>query len=413
MIRTRGDHTQGCSLQILKCWLFIFLLCMGHLFTEEKKTLLVLSSTGGGGHIAGCNTLEQLVGDTYTLKVVYPINELKIWGVPTGENFYNWMLKRGWIRPMNFLVRHVVPRIFRSYHGKMEQIVAAHIQENAPALVVSLIPFVNYPASEAARKSHLPFLLITTDNDLRNWALDLDRAKHPHMKITIGEDLPHTKELLLQKQIPAEAIETIGLPLRSEFRNEKDREQICKMFDLPLEKKKVLIVMGGAGSVMAYEYAKRISKMPLGINLIVVAGHNEELKQDLQEMEIDISNLLSVCGYTDRIADLMAISDLIITKPGPGTINEAMAMQLPILIDNTNISLFWERANVDLVLKYGVGEKIRHIEQLEDLLAQYLQVESAPVFLNVPANQFHLRIPDLIAEMISLPVTADAIQPAL
>ena len=67
---------------------------------------------------------------------------------------------------------------------------------------------------------------------------------------------------------------------------------------------------------------------------------------------------MTLLGFTDRVADLMAISHLIVTKPGPGTISEAIAMKLPILIDNTDKLLFWERINVDLVLNYGVGQRI-------------------------------------------------------
>lgn len=368
---------------------------------DQRKTLLILSSVGGGGHIAACNTLKQLVGEEYNIEVIYPINQLRVWGVPSCEEFYNGMLKRGWIRPMNFLVRHVVPKIFRSYRKKMEKIITAHIQKVQPHMVISLIPFINYPASEAARKVGLPFLLITTDNDLRNWALDLHKATHPHMKITIGEELQHTKELLLHKNLPAYVIETTGLPLRSEFRSQKDKEKICEAFELSLDKKKVLIMMGGAGSVMAHEYAKRIGSMPLGVNLIVIAGKNTKLKKELERMEIDPTNTLSVFGFTDRVADLMAVSDLVITKPGPGTINEAMAMRLPMLIDNTNISLFWERANVDMVLKYGIGQKIRRLSQLEEVLTHYLQEEADPSFCDVPANQFHLRVPEIIRTMIA------------
>jgi processive 1,2-diacylglycerol beta-glucosyltransferase len=39
-----------------------------------------------------------------------------------------------------------------------------------------------------------------------------------------------------------------------------------------------------------------------------------------------------IFSYTDRISDLMDISDLIITKPGGVSIAEALVKQLPILI---------------------------------------------------------------------------------
>ncbi len=412
MLRKRT--TSGIALaKFLSCFCFCLVLCSAHLLAEDavetpsqRKTLLILSSTGGGGHIAACNTLQSLVGDEYDLKMVYPINQLRIWGVPSCEQVYNSMLRNGWIRSMNFIVRNLAPSIFRSYMGKLERIIHSYIQTYKSDLVISVIPFVNLPASEAARKSKLPFLIITTDNDLRNWAVEIEKIKHPYFKVTIGADLSTTRDVLLRKRVPESAIETIGLPLRTEFMVQKDRNKILEELHLPSEKKIVLIMMGAAGGDTAYAYAKKVGNLDLNAHIVVIAGRNNKLKQQLERLELNSSNTMTVFGYTERVADIMAVSNVIITKPGPGTINEAIAMKLPILIDNTDITLFWERANVDFVLKYGVGQKIKKLRQVEDLLVAYLNDEQTiqnieKCFIDIPPNQFHLRIRGIIQELIS------------
>jgi len=372
----------------------------------QRKTILILSSTGGGGHIAASNTLQSLVGYEYDLKTAYPINQLRIWGVPSCEQVYNAMLRNGLIRSMNFIVRNIAPPVFRSYMRKLERIITSYIQTYNPALVISVIPFVNFPASEAARKAQIPFLIITTDNDLRNWAFGIEKIKHPLYKVTIGADLPTTRDVLLKKKIPENAIETIGLPLRTEFMVQKNRNKIIEELGLPEKKKNILIMMGAAGGDTAYGYARKVGNLDLNAHLIVIAGGNNKLRKQLEGLELHPSNSMTVFGYTDRIADVMAVSNVIITKPGPGTINEAIAMKLPILIDNTDISLFWERANVDFVLKYGVGQKIKKFRQIEDLLVTYLNDEEViqnveKAFVDIPPNQFHLRISGIIKELIS------------
>ena len=398
----------------LSIFCLFFLSLLGSVFAEElaaplpaKKTILVLSSTGGGGHIVASNALETLVGQEYDLKIVYPINQLRIWGVPSCEQVYNAMLRNGWVRSMNFIVRHVCPPVFRSRLGKIEKIISSYIQSSQADLVISLIPFINYPASEAARKNGLPFLLVTTDNDLRNWAFEMERVKHPQMKVTIGADIPSTRDLLIDKNIPESAIETIGLPLRPDFIAQKDEKKILDELHLPSNKDIILITMGGAGGDIAYEYAKKIGSMNLGAHLVVLAGRNNKLKKDLEQLKLHPSNTLTAFGFTSRVSDLMAVSDLVITKPGPGTINEAMAMKLPILIDNTASSLFWERTNVDIVLKYGVGQRVKKFNQIKDFVLSYLKdpetkQKTEELFESVPPNQFHLRMPELIREMIAL-----------
>jgi processive 1,2-diacylglycerol beta-glucosyltransferase len=429
MIMLRKEQLQVCVLaKSLFCFCVCLALCSAHLFAEDateipsqRKTILILSSTGGGGHIAACNTLQSLVGDEYDLKMAYPINQLRIWGVPSCEQVYNSMLRNGWIRSMNFIVRNLAPSIFRSYLGKLERIINSYIQGYKPDLVVSVIPFVNLPASEAARKSRIAFLIITTDNDLRNWAFEIEKVKHPHFKVTIGADLPTTRDVLLEKNIPENAIETIGLPLRTEFMVQKDRKKILEELQLPSNKKMILIMMGAAGGDTAYAYAKKVGDLDLNAHIVVIAGRNNKLKKQLERLELHSSNTMTVFGFTERVADIMAVSNVIITKPGPGTINEAIAMKLPILIDNTDITLFWERANVDFVLKYGVGQKIKKLRQVEDLLVTYLNDEQTILniekcFVDIPPNQFHLRIRGIIQELISVkpnwPQVADAIEPS-
>ena len=237
-----------CLAKFTSCFCFCLVLCLAHLFAADaiesppqRKTILILSSTGGGGHIAASNTLQSLVGYEYDLKTAYPINQLRIWGVPSCEQVYNAMLRNGLIRSMNFIVRNIAPPVFRSYMRKLERIITSYIQTYNPALVISVIPFVNFPASEAARKAQIPFLIITTDNDLRNWAFGIEKIKHPLYKVTIGADLPTTRDVLLKKKIPENAIETIGLPLRTEFMVQKNRNKIIEELGLPEKKKNILI----------------------------------------------------------------------------------------------------------------------------------------------------------------------------
>lgn len=397
---------------VLRRGLCFILVCLVHCCSawaqedaEAKKTILVLSSRGGYGHTAAANTLQHLIGDRYDLRIVHPIDQLRIWGVPSGEQFYNLMLKRGWVRSMNFLARHVAPKLFRTRKSKLEKIIDTYLAAYQPDLVISLIPYVNYPASEAARKQGIPYLLVTTDNDLRNWSYGLDKISHPEFKVTIGHDLPTTRGLLLRKQIPEEAIETIGLPLRPEFMQSKDEEKIKDRYQVPSDKSVILIMMGGSGGKSAYEYARKIGAMDLSTHLIVCAGRNEQLKQSLCNLDLHPTNSMSVFGFTSAISDLMAISDLLITKPGPGTINEAIAMELPVLIDNIDAALFWERANMDLIIRNGLGEKIRDLSDIKGALKAYLydkrvKNDLAHSFASMPPNQFHERIQGIVEEMI-------------
>lgn len=280
-------------LSFLKCCLLSLLFVSTYAAAEEttatvplevvesapvKKRVLMLSSRGGGGHLATAKAIEQLVGSDYELMTEYPIDALHFFGVASPEDFYNLMLRNEWFRPMNFLARHVAPYLFKIYRHKLKHLVYDFIDHHKPDLVVSLIPFINYPAAEAASRRHIPYLIVTIDNDLRNWVLEMEKVQHPLFRVTIGADLPLTRDLLMQKKIASSAIETIGLPLRPEFVDQHQEVDIKKEFNIPSDKEVVLIMMGGAGGGAAFEYARVIGKMKLGIHLVIVAGRNAKLK---------------------------------------------------------------------------------------------------------------------------------------
>ncbi|MGH2611914.1 MAG: glycosyltransferase [Rhabdochlamydiaceae bacterium] len=388
-------------------WILFFVFSSHLSGSEEIKNILVLCSNGGFCHNAAAQTLKNLLGDNYNITVVYPIDQLKIWGVKSGEQVYNIMLQNDWIYSLNLITRHLAPKIFRTRKVQLETIIQKHIEDYTPDLIISLIPFVNYSASEAARKSKTPFLLVTIDNDLQLWVHGLQGVQHPDFRVTVGSDLWCSREKLRKRNIPDSSIETIGFPIRNDFFTTKDTVSIRNELGIPKTKPVVLIIIGGAGGNKALEYAQRIGSTQFGIHLVVCAGKNKKLAQQLRKISLHPTNTMTVMGFTSKISDLMAISDLLITKSGPGTINEAMTMKLPILVDATSTVLSWEQANIDLIMHYGIGDYIENFDELEPLLRQFLfdtelQKEVKDSYRKVPINRFKESIGPLVVSMCKL-----------
>lgn len=370
---------------------------------ENKKKILILSSHGGYGHTAAVNTLKTLLQDKYTFFVEHPIDELQIFGIRSGETIYNKLLSIGWIRLVNFMTEHVAPKVLKTRHDQFEKLIYDYIKRDKPDLLISLIPFINLPASEAARKTDKPFLVITTDNDLKNWVHDIEKVSHPKYLVTIGHECQTTKNLLLRKSIPKDHIKSIGLPLRLSFLDPKDKATLRQSYNVK-KNAVALIMMGGAGGNNAFEYAKNIMALNLNLHLIVIAGKNHELEGKLHEIKPHSSNHLQVVGFTDKVPEFMAISDLIITKPGPGTINEAIHMRLPILIDDSAPHLYWEKANSELVFNSKIGENITLKADIAAVLNKYLFDEAVKMQIQeaydqIPRNRFHEEIPGIIEHM--------------
>lgn len=371
---------------------------------STKKKILFISSRGGYGHSAAANAIQDILGsDKYLFKVIHAIDEMRVYGVR--ENFYNMMILNNWIRTMNLITRYLMPSVFLILEKKIQAFIDQYLEREKPDLIISVIPFINFPLCEAARKRNIPFLLVTTDNDLENWSLRLEKITHPDFKMTIGTDREKTKESLLSQDIPASWIEPIGLPLRSDFFMPRDRALLRAEYNIGEDKSVVLLMMGGAGGKTALKYARKIASMDMSIHLIVCTGKNERLGTSLQKIRPAASNSLTILGFTTQVADLMAISDVLITKPGPGTITEAIAMHLPILIDNTSHPLLWEQANIELVLEMGIGDRIQNHHEIESILHKYLKDKDLrksiqEAYQRLSKNQFHEKVETVVQTLL-------------
>jgi UDP-N-acetylglucosamine:LPS N-acetylglucosamine transferase len=90
------------------------------------------------------------------------------------------------------------------------------------------------------------------------------------------------------------------------------------------------------------------------MHLVVVCGRNETLKAKLEDLAHSLPTPVTVLGFTDRIPELMRAADLLVTKAGPGTLAEANAAQLPVVVYDYVPGQ--ERGNVDFVRHNGIGE---------------------------------------------------------
>lgn len=64
---------------------------------------------------------------------------------------------------------------------------------------------------------------------------------------------------------------------------------------------------------------------------------------------------MHVVGFTNEVPRFMQLADFFIGKPGPGSISEAVAMGLPVVVESNAWTLPQERFNAVWVEEKGVG----------------------------------------------------------
>jgi processive 1,2-diacylglycerol beta-glucosyltransferase len=177
-------------------------------------------------------------------------------------------------------------------------------------------------------------------------------------------------------------IHVTGIPVMPAFRAPGSRADCAARLGLDPQRRTILLMGGGAGLGKLDAVAERLLALPHDFQLIVMAGKNLPALQALQALALRYPGRLLAQGYTDRVEQLMACADLVITKPGGLTTSECLAMGLPMII-NTPIPGQEER-NADFLLEQGVALKaidavtldyrigllMTHPEKLADMAAK-------------------------------------------
>lgn len=122
-----------------------------------------------------------------------------------------------------------------------------------------------------------------------------------------------------------------GIPVKQEFGQNRDVTMVRSQWGLSSDKPLVLLMGGGLGLGSIEEALVSLDKLDQQIQVVAVAGKNNSLFNSLVNIASQMHQSIKVVGFVDNIPELMAISDVLITKPGGLTISEAMAVGLPMV----------------------------------------------------------------------------------
>lgn len=162
-----------------------------------------------------------------------------------------------------------------------------------------------------------------------------------------------------------------GIPVDPKFEKPRDRQALRQARGIPEDRRLILIAagsMGTSGLLNVLESLRPWLTSDSRIQALVVCGTNEELKQKLEEQNFPH---LSALGFTDKMDELLAISDLYITKPGGLSITEAAATGIPLLL--TDPIPGCEDANAEFFSRLGMADFARYRTSLPDAIRSILQ----------------------------------------
>lgn len=202
------------------------------------------------------------------------------------------------------------------------------------------------------------------------------------------------KNYLISKDIPENKVFVTGIPISSRFLQKYNKQEILNEFNLQNSKKTILFFGGGEfglGKAKTFEIFETLVKDFNDIQMIAIAGKNEKMKLKFEKIvqENNKQDYVKILEYTNKVPELMAISDLVVSKPGGLTTSESLASNLPMIIINPIPGQ--EEENAEFLEEKGVGIWIRKsdsaYEIFNDLFSNSEKLEEMKKNTNILAKK--------------------------
>ncbi len=338
------------------------------------KKVMIFYSAYGGGHLSAARSIKENIESNYTnvdVKLVDCMEYVSKYVNKVTTKAYSEMAKkapRTWGRVYWHSQKGPLAH-FSTTSNKVLSIKLNKLLQNfKPDVIISTHPFATQMCAYLKKLGKLETQIATVMTDYAphdqwlvfNEYVDYFFVSHEGMKKKLNE-----------KGIPNEKIYATGIPLSNKFLLKYDKSQILESFGLSPDRKTVLFFGGGEfglGKTQTFKIFKSFVECPENIQIVAIAGKNPKMKENFENLvtELDKQDSVKILEYTDKVPQLMSISDLVVTKPGGLTTTESLASGLPIVVINPIPGQ--EEENASYLEENKVAIWIRKEDNVEEIL---------------------------------------------
>lgn len=377
--------------------------------STDKIRVLVLSASVGSGHVRAADALAKAFRERPEVGEVLSDDSLDHTNI-LHKQFYSALYKRlsevtpeflGWwyetsddpwvtdrVRLLIDLPQ-ALPLLNLIRDFKPDKVVCTHFM---PAGVLA----------HFLRKEQIKIELSIVVTDFHFHAMWIARAFHQYF-VSQEEDRIHMEALGL----PGDRVRVTGIPIDPAFSDDVDRTALCRKFRLDPNIPILLVAGGTLGLSPAAAVVRRLLRLELPFQAVIVCGKNEEMREEIQALTLGENTRFRVIGYTTEMRELMGVATLLLSKPGGLTTAEALACGLPMVILDPIGGQ--EERNSDMLLENGAAVKCVEVTVLAHKLTALL---GDPERLKqMSANARRLGRPDAARAVVQHVLSGEHVEP--
>ena len=345
------------------------------------KKILIFYGSYGGGHLSAARSIKEYIDENYSNTETCMVDCIEYINKALNKvttKAYSGMAKNAhWVWKKVYYGAE--DGTFAKLNDKAQKVLSIKlnklIRSYKPDLIISTHPFSSHMCAVLKKKKKINSKIGTIITDYAphsQWLMypayiDYFFVAHTGMK-----------EDLLKRGIKEKQIKVTGIPLSNRFLAHYDKEKILSDFGLSTEKRTILFFAGGEqgfGKDKIFNMLKSIIESFPNLQIIAISGKNEKIKQQFDEL-VEKNNSqenVKILEYTNKVPELMSVSDLVITKPGGLTTTESLASGLPIIVINPIPGQ--EEENAEFLEKNGVAIWLKKDDTIENELYKILNSE--------------------------------------
>lgn len=297
------------------------------------KKVLIFYGSYGGGHLSAARSIKEYIDTNYTdvetcmvdcIEYINKVlNKVTIKAYSGMAKNAHWIWKKVYYGAEDGTFSKVNNTAQKLMSIKLNKL----LQTYKPDVIISTHPFSSHMCAILKKKKKINSKIATIITDYAPHSQWLMFPAYIDYFFVAHDGMKHD---LIKRGINEKQIKVTGIPLSNRFLGNYNKEKIFLEFGLSLDKRTILFFAGGEqgfGKDKIFNILKSIIENFPTLQVIAISGKNQKMKRQFDELveNKNASQTVKVLEYTNRIPELMSVSDLVITKPGGLTTTESLA----------------------------------------------------------------------------------------
>jgi len=344
----------------------------------DKKKIIILYSTAGMGHkkaaIAIYNAFKSRGEDLDIENVDVLDYANKIYKYLYLDLYVFMMSKAKWLWGALYYLSNIpfVDVLTRKIRAIMDYYSLAGVGEmlrrKNPDVIVAthfFLPSVMGILKKTKGFKAKTFVLITDNGPHSFWLSPYIDRFFVGSEFAAGE--------VAKRGIPKEKIDVTGISTMAEFHQKFDVPELKRKYHLDETKKTIFLMSGGFGVGPMEQMLLSLNSCRAEVQVIVVCGHNKTAYKNVAELKEKLKFPIIQFAFTDEVAKLMAVSDLMITKAGGISVTEALNARLPMILFGSIPGQ--ETWNEEFLKEAGAAKKVESVKEIPLVVDEILSSE--------------------------------------